>query len=88
MAVYRIRGPNGNEVNLEVPSAAMDQRTFDALVKAGEYTILSGEKPTTEAPPKTGRGSGRDAWATYAESQGFDVADDYARDDIIALVEG
>lgn len=39
------------------------------------------------APPRSGAGSGRDAWAAYADSLGIEVPDDMTRDDIIALVE-
>lgn len=39
------------------------------------------------APPKSGAGSGRDAWVEYAESQGVDVTDDMTRDEIIEAVE-
>lgn len=43
--------------------------------------------PTGE-PPRSGRGSGRDAWAAYAASRGVEVEDDATRDDIItALTE-
>lgn len=40
-----------------------------------------------EAPPRAGKGSGRDEWAAYAASLGVDVDDDAGRDDIIAAVE-
>jgi hypothetical protein len=40
-----------------------------------------------DAPPRSGAGSGRDAWATYAESQGVEVTDDMTRDEIIEAVE-
>lgn len=38
-------------------------------------------------PPKTGKGSSREAWAAYAESIGFTVHEDAGRDEIIAAVE-
>jgi hypothetical protein len=44
-------------------------------------------EPEDQAPPRAGPGSGRDAWAAYAESKGVDVSDDMTRDEIIAAVE-
>jgi hypothetical protein len=43
---------------------------------------------TSSVPPKSGRGSGRDEWATYAEEHGFGPTDDMTRDEIIEAVEG
>lgn len=40
------------------------------------------------APPRTGPGSGRDAWAVYAKQQGVDVPEGATRDEIIGLTEG
>lgn len=44
-------------------------------------------EPADQAPPKSGAGSGRDAWVAYAESQGVEVTDDMTRDEIIEAVE-
>lgn len=38
-------------------------------------------------PPRAGPGSGAPKWVAYARSIGIDVADDAARDDVIALVD-
>lgn len=38
-------------------------------------------------PPRTGRGSGLQAWARYAHAAGVHVSDDMNRDDIIAAVD-
>lgn len=43
--------------------------------------------PVVAAPPSTGPGSGRAAWAAYAESQGVQVPDGATRDEIIGLTE-
>ncbi|MEV8124107.1 hypothetical protein AB0P07_08330 [Streptomyces sp. NPDC085944] len=40
-----------------------------------------------EAPPRSGRGSGIDAWRAYAEANGYDTDDEMSRDDVIALLE-
>jgi hypothetical protein len=42
---------------------------------------------TGEAPPRSGRGSGRDAWVAYAEANGLDVGEDRTREQIIADLE-
>ncbi|MCT9142941.1 hypothetical protein [Streptomyces violarus] len=41
-----------------------------------------------EAPPRSGRGSGIEAWRAYAEQNDLDVAPDASREDIIAAAEG
>jgi len=41
----------------------------------------------TTIPPKSGRGSSRDAWAAYAEANGIDVDADATKDDIIAALD-
>lgn len=49
-----------------------------------------GEVPApagSEAPPRAGKGSGRDAWAAFAESRGVLVEDTDSRDEIIAAVQ-
>lgn len=51
-----------------------------------QATKAPGEKRAVQvpdAPPKSGPGSGRDAWAAYAASLGVEVTDDMNRDDIV-----
>lgn len=43
--------------------------------------------PEMEEPPRSGRGSGFDAWADHAANLGLDVPEDATRDDIVALVD-
>lgn len=38
-------------------------------------------------PPMSGKGSGRDAWAAYAQANGVAVDDDATRDQIVAGLE-
>jgi len=40
-----------------------------------------------EAPPRSGRGSGVEAWRAFAEQHELDVAADATREDIIAAAE-
>ena len=42
---------------------------------------------SVEAPPRTGRGSGVDAWRAFAEQHNVDVPADASREDIIAACE-
>lgn len=51
-----------------------------------------GEDEAAEAasdgpPPKAGRGSGKEAWAAYAEAKDVEFDADASRDEIIAAVE-
>lgn len=39
------------------------------------------------APPKSGKGSGDEAWRSYAASNGVEVDDDAKRDQIIAALD-
>jgi hypothetical protein len=41
----------------------------------------------TAAPPRSGRGSGIEAWRQFAEANGVDTDDEMSRDDVIAAVE-
>lgn len=43
--------------------------------------------PAGGPPPKSGSGSGRDAWAAYAEQQGVTVPEGATRDDIVAALD-
>ncbi|MFI7239670.1 hypothetical protein [Streptomyces cyaneofuscatus] len=47
-----------------------------------------GTPPTeVEAPPRSGKGSGIDAWREFAERQDLEVPAEASRDDIIAACE-
>ncbi|SFK73178.1 hypothetical protein [Streptomyces pini] len=46
-----------------------------------------GAPSTVEAPPRSGRGSGVEAWRRFAEANGYDTDDEMSRDDVIALLE-
>lgn len=55
----------------------------------GSVPATGARAETAEAnpPPKSGAGSGRDAWAAYAEQRGVTVADGSSRDDIVAALD-
>lgn len=44
-------------------------------------------EPVGDEPPRAGRGSGLEAWVSYAESLGLEVDEDASRDDVISLVD-
>jgi hypothetical protein len=69
----------------EVP-AAVAKRIGAHAWADGDST----EAPTPtgeDVPPRSGRGSGRDAWVAYAEANGLDVGEDRTREQIIADLE-
>lgn len=68
-----------------VPDWATDLVHADNLGTAAASSDTSPEAPAE--PPRAGRGSGLDAWTSYAESLGIDVPDDAQRDDVIDLVD-
>lgn len=45
------------------------------------------EVTAAEPPPRSGRGSGRDAWSDYATAQGVEVTEDMERNEIIAACQ-
>lgn len=65
----------------------------DPIWEPGEGEIIErleanpgpGHRP--EPPPKGGPGSGREAWATYADQVGFVIDDEMSREEIIERLE-
>ena len=51
----------------------------------GDWTIEGASAEPAAEPPKTGKGSGVDAWAAYAETVGVSIPDDATREHIIEL---
>lgn len=41
----------------------------------------------SDPPPRSGKGSGLDAWLAYAETLGIEVPDNASRDDVINAVD-
>lgn len=63
------------------PAAVRDQLGDHLFVETNEQEAGSG------VPPRAGKGSGKEAWAAYAEANGVEVDADASRDDIIAACE-
>jgi hypothetical protein len=70
------------EAGSTLPSWAEKLVTNDAVFEGG-----ADEAAASEAPPRAGRGSGRDEWAAYASSLGVAFDDDATRDEIVAAVD-
>ncbi|MGW6531471.1 hypothetical protein [Streptomyces venezuelae] len=69
----------------EVPSwARLDDRNLQT--EEAESAAAPQTEPTAE-PARSGRGSGLDAWRSFAESRGVGLDADMTRDDIIAACE-
>lgn len=63
-----------------------------AAKQMGSHCFANGEDDDVEdtgdgPPPRAGVGSGRDAWADYAQANGVEVEVDWKRDHIIAACE-
>lgn len=60
-------------------------------LKSQGYTVDGEKAATTVAPdgppPKSGAGSGVEAWAAYAAAQGVEIPEGAKRDDIVAALE-
>lgn len=65
----------------DLPSWAEDAITNPAAFADDSDT--AGDGP----PPKSGRGSGVEAWKSYAATHDVDVPDDASKDDVIAALE-
>lgn len=73
----------------EVPEwARLDERNLEGgsedSATAGSVDAASGQ---ASVPSRSGKGSGIEAWRTFAESKGVGVDSDMSRDDIIAACE-
>lgn len=55
--------------------------------KVWETPKASGADALDGEPPRSGQGSGVDAWRDYAEASGIDVPEGASRDDIVELVD-
>lgn len=54
--------------------------------EAADGPAPASQEPSA-APPKSGPGSGRDAWAAYAQASGHPAADGAGRDDIVSALQ-
>jgi hypothetical protein len=74
----------------EVPGwARVDERLLesgDSVESSQGPAGASGQGPLTE-PPRSGKGSGAEAWQRYAQARGVQTDSDMSRDDIIAAVD-
>lgn len=74
-----------------IPAAALrqigDHAFADAEVDDGDQDGGGTGGGDTEAPPRSGRGSGVEAWRVFAEQHDVEVAADASREDIIAACE-
>lgn len=71
---------------------AADSKSAEALAASGVFAEPGAEADASEPaaegpPPMVGRGSGRDAWASYAKSIGIDVPEGMKKADIVAAVK-
>lgn len=57
MAIKRVRGSAGAEVEFEVPGPGVSQETFDRLISSGEWTDISkaekSDEKSDEKPSET-----------------------------------
>jgi hypothetical protein len=66
--------------NPDVWEGDLPEHLSQAAESGGEPVQEGGRE---EAPPRAGKGSGRDVWAAYAAERGVQVDGDASRDDII-----
>lgn len=50
-------------------------------------SALAGSGDAATVPPRSGTGSGKEAWSAYAQAKGVDVPDGATREEIIAALE-
>lgn len=86
---FRIRGPAGAVVTVEVPGPGVDQRTFDARVDSGEWTIVEDGPPDGPDPDELPAGNAsREAWAAAADRLDVEYDDGDGRNDIRDRITG
>ncbi|GGX01941.1 hypothetical protein [Streptomyces chryseus] len=85
-------GP-GDEVPAEIAEQIGDHAWADTADVAdgqgadGQGDEGQGDSDALDAPPRSGRGSGIDAWRRFAEQNSVEYATDASREDIIAAAE-
>jgi hypothetical protein len=82
-------GP-GDEVPADVAKRIGEHAWADDdsdQVVESEQDPGGGGQDDVEAPPRSGRGSGVEAWKAFAEQHDVEVDEDASRDDIVALLE-
>lgn len=79
---------------LAADAAKATQEAADATAAAAQSSEDGGDgdpgnsgTPVDQPPPRTGAGSGAEAWRAYAGRQGVDVPPDASRDDVIGALE-
>lgn len=81
-------GPKVFHPGDDVPAWAADLITNPTAWSSEEDTEDTPEgDESPPVPPTSGKGSGRDAWAAYANAKGVEVEEDMSRDDIVAACE-
>ncbi|MBQ1122642.1 hypothetical protein [Streptomyces sp. B15] len=74
----------------EVPATVakrIGEHAWEEDAEQTSSTQASQEVESVEEPPRSGRGSGVDAWRAFAEAHGVAVDDQMSRDDVIAACE-
>lgn len=83
--------PAGDVPPSEVAAHITNPAAWDGPAEAVESIPASPpetpEGPELKEPPRKGRGSGVEAWRTYAGQIGIELPDGASRDDILALVD-
>ncbi|WP_329151223.1 hypothetical protein OIU91_28385 [Streptomyces sp. NBC_01456] len=97
VATVHVRDLQGRTVVLEpgddVPAWAVRQITNPKAWVEVVDTVDVAQAPTppgaggVEAPPRSGKGSGVEAWRSFADRKGVDVDQDATREDVIAACE-
>jgi hypothetical protein len=75
---YAVFGPGD-----DVPDWAVE-KMGDHVWADSEEDTAAGSSGEGEEPPRSGKGSGKDAWTEFAATKDVTVEDDETRDDIIA----
>jgi hypothetical protein len=75
----------GDSITVTNPTPQAPADTVAAALAAPATVEESGS--AVVVPPRSGPGSGRDAWAAYADALGVQYGDGDKRDDIIELIE-
>lgn len=90
VGVTHVYGDGGDTIVLAAGDKVPDGYVVgDHLIEASSEDETDPSKPETPAgpPPRSGKGSGLEAWTAHAESVGVAIEADWSREDIIAAVD-
>jgi hypothetical protein len=87
VVLLRTFGDHPHGARLDLPTGQASSLITAGIARPADQTTATPSSTTPQPPPRTGRGSGKQAWAEYATAVGVHVDADDSRDDIIDKID-